>query len=85
MKAEFVVAGHLLAMRLAVRVACTTLGKDFDINDARNGMLWCSAIEYAYVAHAICFSYVGEPYLFKLHVLDANYINRNLADVGHHK
>lgn len=55
-----------------------------DISDARNGLLWSSAIEEAYEYQKICFSHVHSN-TFRLHVVDKQLLATKLADYGKDK
>eukprot|EP00198_Chlamydomonas_reinhardtii_P006585 XP_001695921.1 predicted protein [Chlamydomonas reinhardtii] len=61
------------------------MGSDFDINGSKNGVILCSAIEYAYEHQRICFSKGMGDGEFILHVLDKWLLDKRLSSVGQHK
>ena len=52
-----------------------------DINNRRNGLLWCDIIEDAYERWALCFSSSPLPGKFKIHIVNKEYLDLPLS--GH--
>jgi hypothetical protein len=46
-----------------------------DINNRRNGLLWCDFIEEAYERWALCFSSSPLPGKFKIHIVNKEYLD----------
>jgi len=55
------------------------------VNNPKNGLLWCSAIEFAYEERWICFSYDRSNQNYHLHVLMKEHMDTKLADIGEHR
>jgi hypothetical protein len=50
-----------------------------NINDRRNGLLWCDFIEDAYEHWALCFSSSPLPGKFKIHIVNKEYLDLPLS------
>ena len=51
-----------------------------DINNQRNGLLWCDFIEDAYERWALCFSSSPLPGKFKIHIVNKEYLDVPLSN-----
>lgn len=50
-----------------------------NINDRRNGLLWCDFIEEGYERWALCFSSSPLPGKFKIHIVNKEYLDLPLS------
>lgn len=72
-----VVAGHIIP-RKAADDARSDVRID-DINNPRNGLLWCRALEAAWSRGLFCFAYAAAD-TFKFKLLDNAYFNKRVQD-----
>ena len=72
LSSDSIIAGHIISKKNGER-ARSRFGFD-DVNDPRNGILWCRPIEEAWSCNKICFAFdSGELFIVRAAVLGTRF------------